>query len=60
MATLFRNAPLIAPEPPRLPAAPVEYNATYQEQFLNVLRLYFNRLHNFEQLLTSEIGRAHV
>jgi len=31
---------------PNLPRAPVEYNAQYQEQFSNVLRLYFNRLDN--------------
>lgn len=59
MATgLFRTAPLIAPEPPRLPAAPVEYSDKYQEQFMNILRLYFNRLHNFEQLFTTETGGA--
>lgn len=29
---------------PNLPRSPVEYNAQYQEQFSNVLRLYFNRL----------------
>jgi hypothetical protein len=27
---------------PRLPAAPVEYNAQYIEQYSNILRLYFN------------------
>lgn len=31
---------------PNLPRAPAEYNAQYQEQFSNVLRLYFNRLDN--------------
>jgi hypothetical protein len=30
--------------PPRLPSAPVEYNAQYQEQFMNILRLYFNQI----------------
>lgn len=29
---------------PRLPAAPVEYEARYQNQFADVLRLYFNQL----------------
>ena len=39
---------------PNLPRAPVQYNAQYQEQFNNVLRLYFNRLDNlFGQLSTS-------
>lgn len=31
---------------PRLPAAPVEYDAQYMEQFINVLRLYFTQLNN--------------
>jgi len=30
--------------PPRLPSAPTEYNAQYQEQFMNILRLYFNQI----------------
>jgi len=29
---------------PRLPAAPVEYEQRYQDQFADILRLYFNRL----------------
>ena len=29
---------------PRLPAAPVEYESRYQDQFADILRLYFNRL----------------
>ena len=35
---------VIAPPPPNLPLAPVDYESRYQEQFNNVLRLYFNRL----------------
>jgi hypothetical protein len=31
---------------PRLPSAPVEYDAKFMEQFANVLRLYFNQLNN--------------
>jgi hypothetical protein len=31
---------------PRLPAAPVEYDARYMEQLINVLRLYFSQLDN--------------
>ena len=30
--------------PPRLPAAPAEYNPQYIDQLTNVLRLYFNQL----------------
>ena len=32
------------PPPPNLPLAPGDYDSRYQEQFNNVLRLYFNRL----------------
>ena len=31
---------------PRLPAAPMQYDAQYMEQLLNVLRLYFTQLNN--------------
>jgi len=31
---------------PRLPAAPAEYDINYQNQLLNLLRLYFNQLDN--------------
>ena len=30
--------------PPRLPSAPDQYSAQYQEQFMNILRLYFNQI----------------
>jgi hypothetical protein len=33
--------------PPNLPLAPQQWDARYQDQFANVLRLYFNRLDNF-------------
>ena len=55
MAT-FKTAPLISPEPPRLPAAPVEYDQRFIEQYSNVLRLYFNRLTNFNQLFSTNTG----
>lgn len=53
---LFRTQPLIAPVPPNLPLAPAQYNQQYQEQFNNVLRLYFNQLKNFEQLFSTNTG----
>jgi hypothetical protein len=31
---------------PMLPVAPVEYNAQFMDQVLNILRLYFNQLDN--------------
>lgn len=40
--------------PPNLPAAPTEYTRLYQEQFNNVLRLYFNQLNKIVgQLVAS-------
>lgn len=39
---------------PRLPSAPSNYDARYQEQFANVLRLYFRQLDNIlGQLVTA-------
>lgn len=57
MATIpVRIQPLIAPAVPNLPLAPKQYDSRYQEQFNNVLRLYFNQLRNFEQLFTTNTG----
>lgn len=40
--------------PPALPQATLEYSRAYQDQFNNVLRLYFNRLNNIlGQLMAS-------
>jgi hypothetical protein len=39
---------------PNLPIAPREFNAQYQEQFNNVLRLYFNQLDKILQQLNTE------
>lgn len=49
MATNPRLDPatdLIVPEPPRLPTAPSAWDSQFQDQYTNVLRLYFNRLNN--------------
>lgn len=54
----FKIAPLISPQQPRLLAAPMQYDAQYQEQYSNALRLYFNQLQNFLQLFTTETGGA--
>jgi len=53
---LFRTQALIAPQQPRLPAAPTEYNQAYQDQLNSILRLYFNQLQNFNQLFTTNTG----
>jgi len=48
-----RYRPVVAP---RLPSAPQEYNAQYQEQFMNILRLYFNQLDNLTGVVLGESG----
>jgi len=48
-----RYRPAVAP---RLPSAPNEYNAQYQEQFMNILRLYFNQLDNLTGVVLGESG----
>ena len=37
---------LDVPAAPALALAPIEYSAFYQDQYSNILRLYFNRLDN--------------
>jgi hypothetical protein len=40
----------INPSPPNLPVvAPQTYSAEFENQILNVLRLYFNQLNNYTQ-----------
>ena len=58
MATEFKVLPIIVPEPPRLPAATVEYSQQYQDQFTNILRLYFNQLKNVLSDLYTDQGGA--
>lgn len=54
----FKIGQLIAPAVPNLPLGTDQYSRQYQDQFANVLRLYFNQLHNFEQLFTTNTGGA--
>lgn len=54
----FKTGPLFPPQQPRLLAAPMQYDAQYQEQYSNALRLYFNQLQNFNQLFTTNTGGA--
>ena len=63
MATNPRVDPatdLIVPEPPRLPAAPAVWEAQYQDQYSNVLRLYFNRLNNLLQEINVSTGSGGI
>lgn len=49
---------VIVPEPPNLPLGTEQYERRYQDQFTNVLRLYFNRLTNALNALFNETGGA--
>jgi hypothetical protein len=58
MATIYSSGvELNRVAPPRLPAAPVEYDRQFIEQYSNILRLYFNQLTNiFSQLNRAPYG----
>ena len=44
-----KNTPIRPSKAPNLPVAPTTYTQQYQDQILNVLRLYFNQVDNFSQ-----------
>lgn len=51
--------PVINPAPPNLPLGPDAYERRYQDQFANVLRLYFNQLSNsLSTLFSTDGGRT--
>ena len=54
---LNRYRPVVAP---RLPSAPDQYSPQYQEQFMNVLRLYFNQLDGLTGTLVGDIGGRYI
>jgi hypothetical protein len=43
---------------PSLPVATQDYEKQYQDQYSNILRLYFNQLDNYTRALASTIGGA--
>lgn len=50
MAIKTYNGTALVPTPPNLPvSAPDNYTPQFENQILNVLRLYFNQLNNFTQ-----------
>ena len=51
---------IINPVSPRLPAAPQTYDTEYQEQLLNILRLYFNQLDNLTGIVLGESGGRYI
>ena len=55
IATLLRGT-----KAPNQPIAPVEYDQRFQDQFSNVLRLYFNQIDNFTNTLTSTNGGSNL
>lgn len=57
MATQNR---IINPAPPNLPLGTDTYERRYQDQFTNVLRLYFNQLQNALTELTGNTGGRYL
>ena len=53
---IARSGALIPPLAPRLPSPTVEYDQQYMAQLINVLRLYFNTIDNFDSALASNTG----
>lgn len=45
---------------PSLPLAPTTYSGLYQEQFNNILRLYFTQLDNFSAALSGPLGGQYI
>ena len=45
---------------PNIPLSSREYNPNQQEQISNVLRLYFNQVDNFTQLIGGPLGAANL
>ena len=54
------NNRIINPAPPNLPLGPEQYARRYQDQFSNVLRLYFNQLRNSLSELFSDQGGRYI
>ena len=48
------------PPPPNLPLSPQLWDARYQDQFANVIRLYFSRLQNITQNLLGPNGGKYI
>ena len=55
-----QTAFLQTPAPPSLPVATTEYTQRYQDQYSNVLRLYFNQLSGVLSSLTGQDGGQYV
>lgn len=51
---------ILAPASPSLPLATDQYERRYQDQFTNILRLYFNQIQNSLSELFSDAGGKYV
>ena len=51
---------IINPAPPNLPLGTDQYERRYQDQFTNVLRLYFNQLQNALTEITGNAGGKYL
>ena len=60
MAVQLKSGALIPPKGPNLPIGPTEYSQQYQDQFTNVLRLYFNELDNFASGIGGTSGGSYL
>lgn len=54
------NNTLIPPKAPNLPVATTDYSRMYQDQIMNILRLYFNQIDNFTQPLSTGTGGSNL
>jgi len=60
MATTLKTGALIPSKAPNLPIGPVDYDQQYQDQFTNVLRLYFNQIDNFASGIGGTNGGSYL
>ena len=51
---------IITPAVPNIPLGPEQYERRYQDQFTNVLRLYFNQIKNALALLFGPLGGQYL
>ena len=51
---------IVNPAPPNLPLGTDQYERRYQDQFTNILRLYFNQLQNALTELTGNTGGRYL
>jgi hypothetical protein len=57
---MANNDRIINPAVPNLPLGMKEYEQRYQDQFTNILRLYFNQLRNALSEILSNVGGRYI